>query len=470
MNKEQTIRKEIVLFVVAVGTLLTAMTHSIVNLALPSISTNFMVTIDHTRWVMLSFLFTTTVLLLIMGRLGDLISHKTIFILGYIVFGTSSAICGLSDSINMLIMARVIQGLGGAMIMATGPALLTTSFPGGQRGRALGMLATATYIGLTIGPPLGGFIISTLGWRWTFFINIPVVLIVLVMGVFFLPQTQKTSVFNFDYLGSITFGLGILFLLIVLTRGQTWGWGSPQIIGCLILGVLIFLVFVRQELKHKHPLLNLKLFKSYTFLGSAIGALTNYIAVFVAIILLPFYLLEALNVSSSQAGLILAAQPLLMAIVASPSGWLSDKIGSRWLSFIGMLILSIGLAGLSTLNEGTNNFIIAVFLAITGLGTGIFISPNSSTLMGSAPREQQGTASGIMAVARNLGMLIGITLGTVVFALSGGKTGAGIIWEETDYNAMRNAFIVAGLIAFIGAFPSLLKGKFNSDTSQNTNL
>lgn len=444
-------RSYLVLLVVGVGTLLNTLAGSSVNLALPVIGEELGITVDHSRWVVLGFMLIVTVLLLMAGRVSDLLGHRTVYQVGFVLFGLASLGSGASQGFAMLVAGRVLQGAGAAMIMATGPALLTTSFPGAQRGRALGMLATATYIGLTIGPPVGGALIAGLSWRWIFYLNVPVAAGMVLLGQVYLPSAgpRSRSTRSFDTPGAVTLVVGVPLVLLAMTQGQVWGWASSWTLACACTGVAALFLFVRIEARRAEPLLDLSLFSSRIFTGAVLSALANYIALFVPIILMPFYLLEGIQLRPSGAGLLLSVQPLVMALVASPSGWISDRIGTRGLAVGGMAALACGLGGLSTIGPDTPTGLVALWLGVMGLGTGVFISPNSSALMGAAPRHQQGIAGGILAEARTVGMMIGVAVGTAVFSGMGGQTGRA--WGAADFSSMSAALLVAVGVSLLGA-------------------
>jgi EmrB/QacA subfamily drug resistance transporter len=456
-SSDDAIKPYAVLLVVGVGTLLAALAGSMVTLALPSIGRDLDISLGLSRWVILSFLLTSGVLLLVAGRLGDQFSHRRVYLFGFVLFGGASLACGLSVNFAQLIVFRLFQGVGGAMIMATGPALLTTSFPAAKRGRALGMLATATYLGLTAGPALGGWIVSSLDWRWTFFVAVPVAATVLVLGWRCLPVVQRGEPQPFDWAGTAALLTGLPLLLFALALAPRWGFDSWLTWTVTTLGIFGMVAFVLLQRTRSQPLLDLNLFRSRVFTGSVVSAVANYIALFVPIILLPFYLEEALGRTSAAAGLIMSTHPAVMALVASPSGWLSDRLGSRGLATVGMLVMAGGLLGMSTLGAGETALQVVVWLALMGLGTGIFISPNSSALMGAAPRSQQGSAGSIMAESRVLGMLIGVAVATAVFQAAGGRTG--FLWREVDLAAFRVALRVAAGVALAGALAASLRGR-----------
>lgn len=447
----------LVLLVVGLGTFMSAASGSTVNLALPQLGSDLGVSIDSAGWVVSSYLLSITVLLLVAGRLGDLVGLKLVYLAGFSLFGVASVACGLSPSLHVLIASRLLQGVGASFIMATGPALLTTTFPGKQRGRALGMLATATYSGLTVGPLAGGWVLDALTWPWIFYINVPAAVVVVALGLRFLPRGERRTDQPFDLLGSLTVLSGLPLLLIAVSRGVDWGWTSPATLGCAVGGIALLGAFVWQQTRAESPMLDLSLFKSKVFSGAVLSALGNYVALFVAIILLPYYLTEARGSDSLHAGIILSAQPLVMAIVASPAGRLSDRIGSRGLATSGMLVLAVGMGGLAFVDGQTPLWLVATWLGVVGLGTGIFISPNSSSLMGSAPRNKQGVAGGVMAVARNLGMMIGVSSATTLFRMAGGETGG--TWETADFTALHVAMAFGAVVGVLSALAAALRGR-----------
>jgi len=453
-------RPGLVLLVIGTGTFLSAMAASTITLALPELGREFGVSIDRSSWVMQAYLLSVTSLMLVAGRLADLFGHRRAYLAGFALFGVAATACGLAPGYQSLVVARLLQGMGGAFIMSTAPALLTTSFPPARRGQALGMLSTGTYAGLTVGPPLGGLIISTLGWRWVFFLNAPATLVVIALGLWLLPRATPRSGQRLDWAGVATLLSGMPLLLLALSQGTAWGWLTGRTLGVAAVALILLALFVVIERRRQQPLLDLTLFKSMRFSGAVLSAIFNYVALFVQTILLPFYLREGLGLKSAAAGLLLIAQPLLMALVASPAGALSDRLGTRSLATTGMLLMATSLAGMTALDQGSSQLVVFAWLALLGLGTGVFISPNSSALMGAAPRQQQGVAGGVMAVARNFGMVLGITSATAVFHASGGATGHS--WTAIDFSAMHRALWVAAAIGVFGAIASFVGQRTSS--------
>jgi EmrB/QacA subfamily drug resistance transporter len=458
-----------VLLAIGISTFMSALDGSVVNTALPVISVFFNTDVSNIEWVVTIYLLVLSGLLLSFGRLGDLRGHKTVFISGFGIFIISSALCGFAPSLLWLITFRAVQALGAAMLSANSPAILTKSFPGSQRGQALGLQATMTYLGLTVGPTLGGWLTDQFSWRAIFYINVPVGLAALWMALRHIPgdaylRETRTSNERFDLTGAGLFIIGLIMLLLGLNRGHAHGWNSLPILGSIGAALVILTGFMAYERRISHPMLDLTLFKSRLFSISVISAVLNYICLFSILFLMPFYLIQARGLSPTQAGLLLSVQPVVMAIVAPLSGTLSDRIGVRLLTSLGMAILALGIFMQSRFGPQTLPIHMAAGLAITGLGTGIFISPNNSALMGAAPRHRQGIAAGILATSRNVGMVLGIGLAGAIFTTILAQMGAGdtqTMPSPLMFQAFRASFTTAAGIAALGALISLVRSKQN---------
>jgi EmrB/QacA subfamily drug resistance transporter len=458
-----------VLLAIGISTFMSALDGSVVNTALPVISAFFSTDLSSIEWVVTIYLLVLSGLLLSFGRLGDLRGHKTVFISGFGIFIISSALCGFAPSLAWLIFCRGIQALGAAMLSANSPAILTKSFPGTQRGQALGLQATMTYLGLTVGPTLGGWLTDQFSWRAIFYINIPVGLIALWMGLRHIPsdahlRDARTATERFDLTGAGLFIVGLVMLLFGLNQGHALGWNSLPILGTLSAALVILTLFILFERRVTHPMLDLTLFKNKLFSISVISAILNYICLFSILFLMPFYLIQGRGFSPSQAGLLLSVQPIAMAIIAPLSGTLSDRIGVRLLTSLGMGILAAGIFMQSRFDTQTLPIHLAVGLAITGLGTGIFVSPNNNGLLGSAPRHRQGIAAGILATSRNVGMVLGIGLAGAIFSTIMTQTDQGqalTLPSPLMFQAFRASFTTAAGIAALGALISMVRSENN---------
>ena len=302
------------------------------------------------------------------------------------------------------------------MLFANAPAILTKIFPASQRGQALGLQGTMTYLGLTTGPFLGGWLADHLSWHYVFFINVPIGLFAIWLSLKVIPNdTPEEGGEPFDMAGTLTFMIGLTTLLFALNKGESLGWTSLPILAMMVASFLILSLFIWIEGHVKTPMLDLSLFKRKIFAISTVSPILNYMCIYSVLFLMPFYLIHGRGLSASHAGLILTAQPIVMALTAPFSGSLSDRVGSRLPTTLGMLILAAGLFILGNSSSQTHLGIIVFGLATCGLGIGLFVSPNNSSLMGDAPRNRQGIASGILALARNVGMVLGIGLTGAIF-------------------------------------------------------
>jgi EmrB/QacA subfamily drug resistance transporter len=443
-----------VLIAIGVGSFMSALDGSVVNTVLPLISKTFNASVATVEWVVTVYLLVVSALLLTFGRLGDLRGHKSVYISGFVVFVISSMLSGLAPSALVLIICRGLQALGAAMLLANAPAILTKNFPAHQRGQALGMQGTMTYLGLTTGPSLGGWLATTFSWRAVFYINVPVGLLAILLSLRFIPRDAGSeSGAKFDTAGALAFMGGLVALLLALNQGGEWGWFSAPILAALAVAVVLLAVFLRTERRAPFPMLDLSLFGRRLFSAATASAIFNYVCLYSVLFLLPFYLINGRGLNAEQAGLLLTAQPLIMAIAAPLSGTLSDRIGSRIPSTLGMLLLAAGLFLLSRLGPNTPLNYVAMSLALAGLGTGIFISPNNSALMGAAPRQRQGIAAGVLATARNVGMVLGVGLaGAIYTSVLGNNSG-------TIFRAVDIALLVAVGVALMGSFTSMLRGQ-----------
>lgn len=408
--------KWLVMGVVALGTLMATIDSSVVNIALPVISRYFHATITSVIWVTLSYLLTVTVLLLVFGRLGDLLGRQRVYGWGFLVFTGGSALCGLSRSLGQLVFFRAVQAVGAAMMFSNGAAIITAVFPASERGRALGINGSIVSTGLTIGPSLGGFLLDWAGWRSIFYINLPIGLGAMSAMRFLLPPEEASPLRpRFDFLGAFLLGVGLLSFTLALTRSDQIGWHSPWIAGGLLLAGLSLGAFVGQERRAAHPMIDLNLFRNRLFTAANLAGFLNFVAGFFNVLLMPFYLQQLKGFSPSHAGLIMTAVPLTTVFVAPFSGWLSDRLGSRGLSSTGLFINAAGLWWLSRLDGSASPADVVLRLVLVGIGNGLFQSPNNSAIMGSVPRARLGVASSFIALVRNLGMVTGLSLAGAVF-------------------------------------------------------
>lgn len=460
-----------ILTAVLLGTIMGPLDGSVVNVAMPTLAEVFNAGMTTVSWVSMSYLLILSSLLLTYGRLGDMLGYKKLFLWGMLIFTIASAFCGLSPTIGILIVARAIQAAGAGLMMAVAPAIITKTFPKNERGKALGYNAMAVAVGLSVGPSLGGLLLKTFGWSSIFFINLPVG----TAGYFWarkvIPARNEVKKEKFDPLGAI---LGFVFLtsiLLYISKGQEIGWTSSIGYFLLTIFVLALALFIIQEKRAQEPMLDLSLFSNRMFSAGNLSCLLNFIAQYTMIFLTPF-LLTQLGYPADRIGLIMTAFPLTMLLVAPISGAISDKIGSLYLSTGGAFICALALYLMSTLNIYSTSFDVVWRLVLFGLGNGLFQTPNNSSVMGSAPRERQGIASGVLATMRNMGMVFGVAMGSGFFTLRHSYylttlsvTGKAL-QDMAFMRGIRDVFLITAVIDILCMLASLVRGKQISEEQQ----
>ncbi len=446
-------RKWLVLSAVAMGIFLATIDGSIVNVALPTLSTALGADFATVQWVVLSYLLTITTLLAVVGRLADMYGRKRLYNSGFVVFTVGSLLCGLSPSVGWLIGFRVLQGIGAALILALGLALVTEAFPPQERGRALGIAGSIVSIGIVTGPTLGGVIIENLSWHWIFFVNVPIGIVGTYLVWRNIPATRPPGGQAFDFGGAATLCLGLLGILLGLTTGQQEGFTSPQALGLFVFGIFFLLALLYIQRRHPQPIIDPVLFRNRLFTVNLVTGLLVFVGLGSGV-LIPFYLETVLGYSVQQVGLLLAVVPIALGIVSPISGVLSDRVGSRPISVLGLAVTLLGYLALSTLSTETTAVGFMLRYVLVGVGVGLFQSPNNSAMMGTAPRERLGVASGLLAMTRNLGQTVGIAVlgalwAALVFGAAGGPMAGGATAAPLAAQAAGLAGvsrIVAGLV------------------------
>jgi len=448
-----------VLLAIGVGSLMGSIDSGVVNIILPTVHRELGSSVATVEWVVTIYLLVVCGLLLTFGRLGDIRGHKRLYILGFAIFTLGSAACGLAWSVAALIVARGIQALGASILFASAPAILTANFPATQRGQALGLQAVMIYLGSLSAPMLGGWLTDHYSWRSVFYINIPVGLLASALCIKFIPADEhERHGESFDFAGAILFMAGLVSLMFGLNQGHNWGWTSPYTHGFLMGGLVLLVLFIALERRVSHPLLAFSMFRRTECSMSVASAGLNYIPIYTILFLMPFYLIQGRGVSPGTAGRWLAIQPAIMAVASPISGILSDRIGTRRPSAFGMALLGTGLFLLSRLGPESPMPFVGLALGVSGLGTGIFIAPNNSALMGAAPANRQGMASGVLATSRYVGMILGIGIAGAIFTtfLTRGTSSA-------LFEGIRTSFFVASIAGFLGCVTSSVRKDKDDD-------
>ena len=429
---------------------------SAVNIALPSLGKEFSLDAVTLGWIATAYLLSSAALLVPFGRIADIYGRKRIFACGIGIFTFSSLLSGLANSATMLIAWRVLQGIGGAMLAGTAVALLTTVFPANERGKVLGTIVAAAYLGLSLGPVLGGVLTQHLGWRSIFLTGALLGLLVLGVVLWKLKgEWTGAKGERFDFAGSVIYVLGLVALVYGFTLLPAMS-GAGLIIG----GTIGLLAFTRWETRTRSPVLDISLFinsKAFTF--SNLAALINYSATFAVTFLISLYLQYMKGFNPQNAGLILVAMPAVQAIFSPLTGRLSDRIEPRLIASAGMVLNTVGLILFIFLNEETSLKLIIGNLILIGFGFALFVSPNTNAVMSSAPKTAYGVASAMLATMRQVGMVLSMGVAMLMFALYVGRVQITPEYYSLFQQSMKTSFIIFAILCFGGIFASLARGR-----------
>lgn len=457
MEEERT--RRVALLATTLSSFLTPLSLSTVTVALPSIARDFRLDAFSMGLIPTSYLLSSSIFLVPFGKLADAYGRRRIFLCGTLVFTITSFLIGLSRTFIEVLIFRVIQGVGGAMIFGTAVAILTSAFEQAERGKVLGINVASVYLGLSLGPPIGGVLTEYLGWRYVFFLNLPFGLLILVFTWAMLRREWLgTSAGPFDYLGAIVYSLMILGLVLGSMR-------LPKKEGLVYMffGVVLFLLFVQLELRAKDPLVKMDLFvgnKCFTF--SNLAAFVNYSSTFAATFLLSLYLQFLKGMGPKKAGFLLLLQPLIQALVSPMAGKLSDRMEPRILASVGMGLTSLGLLLFSSLREGSSLHFFLVGLVILGLGFGIFSSPNTNAVMGSVSSTYYGVASSVLATMRLLGQMFSMGIATTILSIYMGTSEIVPANYHLLLKSIKVSFLISLCFSTVGILASMTRGERKS--------
>lgn len=421
----------LVVATVCVGAFMAALDASIVNVALPDLGRYYHVG-STVGWVLISYLLTLATLLTLFGRVADMLGRKPLYTLGFLVFIVGSAACGAAVNMTMLIVARVFQAAGAAMLQANSVAIITATVPRQVRGRAIGFQGSAQAIGLSVGPAVGGALIALFGWRAIFYVNVPVGLLGTLAGALILPKDRLTGKRSmFDWVGTALFSPILVAFMLAIEEGPTWGWTSGIVLGLFAFCVVVGFLFIQWEKRARSPLIDMHLFKIPVFTIGNFTGLISYLVMFGVLVVMPYFFERVAGFPSALVGLVMTPVPLGMTVSAPYGGRLADQYGSRLLTTAGMGLTALGtLLVALTVGLHTRIVLLIVELLVVGIGLGVFTPPNNSSVMGSLPSERLGLGGGILNMARSLGMALGtaisLTILSALLLLMGGNlSGAG---------------------------------------------
>jgi len=463
--------KWIVLSVTTIGALMAAIDSTIVILGLPDMMVKLHADLVSMIWVIMAYILVSTVFLLTFGRVADMLGRVRMYNLGFVVFTIGSALCGFSGNATQLIIFRLIQGSGAAMMVVNSVALITEVFPPNERGKALGLNAITFSIGGVAGPILGGLILTLADWRWIFFINVPVGIFGALWGYRALREmSSRRKGEKFDGIGAVSFSLGLTALLIALTLGIEYSFTSTPIVVLFILFLIGVAFFLWWERRASNPVLDLSLFNNRVYNFSVLSAMIQSLALFAVNFLIVFYLQGVRGYDPLKAALLLIPLPVATSIIAPLGGNIADRIGARVPATIGLLIQGAALIWFMQLTPNTSLFNIGAGLALMGIGGGLFYPPNTSAAMNGAPKNRLGIASGTLATLRQAGMVTSFALALAVAATSlprdvmmslfvGTNVTLGSAPMQAFVIGMHSAFLVSTVLVFVAAGISFVRGK-----------
>jgi EmrB/QacA subfamily drug resistance transporter len=459
ITSDGSIRKA-ALIAATLASFLTPFMGSASSVAMPSIGSDFSLDAVLLGWVPTSYLLSAAVFLVPFGRIADIHGRKRIFTYGIIVFTLASLFSGIAPSAPLLIASRVLQGVGSAMIFGTGVAILTSVFPASERGQVLGINVAAVYVGLSLGPFIGGFLTQNFGWRSIFLAIIPVGLVAMAFALTRLKgEWAEAKGESFDLAGSIIYALTLITLMYGFSL-------LPDVAGAglILAGVVGLGLFTRYELKASHPVLEIRLFsKNQTFAFSNLATLINYGATSAVTFLLSLYLQYIKAMTPQQAGLVLVAQPIVQATFSPVAGKLSDRIEPRIVASAGMTLTATGLVSLILVGPSTPLWAIVGRLMVLGFGFAFFSSPNMNAIMTSVEKRFYAVASGTAGTARLVGQMLSMGITMLLFALNIGRVEITPEVYPLFLVSMKAAFAVFAALCFGGIFASLARGRIRGD-------
>jgi EmrB/QacA subfamily drug resistance transporter len=438
---------------VSVGLFMIMLDNTIVNVALPSIQRSLGLTLSQLEWVVTGYALTFAAFMLTGGKLADLLGRRLIFMAGLVIFTASSLMCGLAGSGEMLIGARVVQGLGAALMNPATLSIITATFPPRQRGMAIGIWAGVSAMALAIGPLVGGLLAEHVNWNWIFYINVPVGIAGLILTPMLITESRDTSHEQRpDIPGLVTSGIALFALTYGFIESNNYGWGSTRIIGAFVIGIVALAVFIVLERVQRLPMLDLSLFKNRTFAGANAAMLLIGLAMFGLFLFVSLYVQQVLHFSPVEAGATFLPMTLLIILIAPQAGRLSDRVGSRWLVGGGMAILSLSLLWYSQLGTHETFWSILPGLLLGGVGMGLTMTPTTAAAMGSVPVDKAGVGSAVLNSMRQVGGSLGIgVMGAIVASVSADALANGASRPEAFVEGFHDAVRVGALILIIGA-------------------
>jgi EmrB/QacA subfamily drug resistance transporter len=458
-------RKWWTLGAVAFGLFMIMLDNTVVNVALPSIQESLGLKVSELEWVVAGYALTFGAFMLTGGKLADLLGRRRMFVVGLIIFTASSLACGLAGSATILIGARVVQGLGAALMNPSTLSIITVTFPPKQRGTAIGIWAGVSALALAIGPLVGGLITEHINWNWIFFINVPIGIIAVVAAFLFIDESRDNSAEQRpDVPGLATSALGLFALTYALIEGNKYGWSSTRIIGAFAVAIISLVVFILLERHQRLPMLDLALFKNRTFSGANLVMLLVALAMFGVFFYISLFMQQVLDYSPTEAGAAFLPMTVLIVFLAPLAGKYSDRFGSRYLAGAGMLLLSGSLFLFSRVGVDASYWQLLPAMLIGGTGMSLTMTPTTAAAMSAVAMNKAGVGSAVLNSSRQVGGSLGIALiGAIIASQIPAGAGAAATGQHLPpeaahlfTNALHSALEVSALIALAGAAVALI--------------
>ena len=456
-------RKWWTLGAVAFGLFMIMLDNTVVNVALPSIQRDLGGGLSELEWIVAGYALTFATFLLTGGKLADLLGRRRVFVAGLAVFAGASLACALAPNVNFLIGARVVQGVGAALLNPATLSIIAATFPARERGAAIGIWAGVAALALAIGPFVGGVLTETVGWSSIFYINVPIGIVAIAASFLFIDESRdRSEEQRLDLPGLLSSGLGLFALTFGLIEANTYGWTSPRIVGAFAVAAIALVSFVFLELRQRRPMVDLGLFRSATFTGANLVVLLVALAMFGVFFFLSLYMQNILGYSAIRAGAAFLPMTLLIITIAPLAGRLSDRVGSRWLLAFGMTALAAQLLYFSTLGMNQSYWSLVPGMLLGGIGMATVMSPATAAALSGVPTDKAGIGSAVVNSSRQVGGSIGIALMGAIVAHSAG----GSATPEAFLNGFSDALRVASGIALAGAVAALVLVRSHAESSR----